>query len=549
MAKPAYDIALIAERLLGLYPKAEVLSVSERNVYSKYANDPVGFGQDILGEEYTDDVKKLMESVRDNIITVARSANATGKTHGAARVATWFYKTHRNCQVYTAAAPPEENLRKLLWGEIGSLVHRHPAVFKTDTIRDLNIQRSPLEFITGVTIPSAGTHAERVAKFSGKHAEHLLFILDEGDAIPDSVYEGIESCMSGGVIIRLLIMFNPRAEIGEVYRMENEGRANVVELSAFNHPNVVTGENIIPGAVTRSVTIIRINEWCRPLNKAEKIDSSNTFKLPDFMVGLTAPNKAGGLYGPLISGYYVIMESAFSYMVLGKYPAHGTNQLISREWINAARSRWDAHIVKFGERPSMGTTCVLGIDVADDGEDKNVACTRWGGFVERFIEGDNVWGGVDVLETGDRAHAIYKKKRCLAAMVDGTGVGAGVAPHMRRLGCNALSVKVANSPSTTSELGEFKILRDQLLWAMRQWLKTDTGSMLPPDDMLIEELLCFTYKVQDGKVRVKKREVIIEELKRSPDKASALALTFCTEKIPKPFNKPVPLKRSNYVWS
>ena len=95
--------------------------------YSKYQDDPVAFGQEVLGETYTDDVKVMMESVRDNPITIAKSANATGKTHGAARVAVWWYKSFPDSQVYTAAAPPESNLKKLLWGEIGSITEKHPS--------------------------------------------------------------------------------------------------------------------------------------------------------------------------------------------------------------------------------------------------------------------------------------------------------------------------------------------------------------------------------------------------------------------------------------
>jgi hypothetical protein len=65
--------------------------------------------------------------------------------------------------------------------------------------------------------------------------------------------------MSGGDA-RLLVMFNPRAELGEAYRMARDGRANVVRLSAMNHPNVLAGEDIIKGAVTRETTVRRINE-------------------------------------------------------------------------------------------------------------------------------------------------------------------------------------------------------------------------------------------------------------------------------------------------
>ena len=114
-----------------------------------------------------------------------------------------------------------------------------------------------------MTIPASGTPAQREAKFSGKHAPNLLFIIDEGDAVPDEVYKGIESCMTGGHA-RLLIMFNPRAEIGEPSRMERDGRASVVHLSAFSHPNLIQGKDVIAGAVTRETTVRRINQWCRP---------------------------------------------------------------------------------------------------------------------------------------------------------------------------------------------------------------------------------------------------------------------------------------------
>ncbi len=92
----------------------------------------MAFGEEVLGETYTDEVKEMMESVRDNIVTVAKSANATGKTHGAARVAVWWFKCFADSQVYTAAAPPESNLKKLLWGEIGSITEKHPELFKTE---------------------------------------------------------------------------------------------------------------------------------------------------------------------------------------------------------------------------------------------------------------------------------------------------------------------------------------------------------------------------------------------------------------------------------
>ncbi len=195
------------------------------------------------------------------------------------------------------------------------------------------------------------------------------------------------------------------------------------------------------------------------------------------------------------------MEPAFSYMVLGQYPAKGSNQLISMEWIARARSRWDAYVSEHGEVPPENTYAVMGQDIGEFGSDSNAACFRYGGFVERLI----LWSGVDTVVTGDRAISEYKGRSVIRANIDATGIGAGVAPHMQRGGCSAYPVKVASSPTETTELGEFHILRDQLWWACREWLRTDLGVMLPPDELLIEELQTATYEVHNGKIRIMKK--------------------------------------------
>ena len=187
-----------------------------------------------------------------------------------------------------------------------------------------------------------------------------------------------------------------------------------------------------------------------------------------------------------------------------------------------ARARWDAYVRERGERPPDGVRGVAGLDPAEMGVDANAMCFRYGGYVGRFL----TWGGVDVLITGDRAAREFKGRRLGRVIVDATGVGAGVAPHMRRSGIPAFPCKVASSPTTTTELGEFHLLRDQLWWAVREWLRTDPGAMLPPDEMLTEELTVPTYEIRNGKIRVMAKDVMRELLRRSPDRADALCLTF-----------------------
>lgn len=493
---------------------------------SRYREDPVGFGIDVLGEYYTSDMVKVMESVRDNTYTIARSCNASGKTHCAARLALWAYLMWDDTQVITAAAPPEDNLKKKLWGEIGTLLRRHKQLLEGHTQRTLHVEReqNPLSFMTGIRIPTTGTAEEREAKFSGSHAPHLFFIVDEADAVPEECFKGIESCMSGGHV-RLLAMLNPRRAAGTIWRLERDGMANVVELSAFSHPNVLYGRNKIDGAVTRQITVRRINEWTRPLGDGES-PNENCFEVPSFLVGATAESRDGRkTYPSLKPGHRVVINPSFWYMVLGLYPQQAINQLISEDWIAAARSRWDAYVAVHGEVPPSGVKPILGLDIGEFGPDPNSACFRYGGYVSKFV----LWNDMDTDAVGERAYQLYDDRNCSKAYVDATGFGSSVAPKMRRAGAKgARPVKVAESPTRQVEEGDFFQLRDQLYWDVMLWLRDDPGAMLPPDEMLIEELLAlaYTYHGKRRRIKVTSKDVLRDRLKRSPDRLDSLALTF-----------------------
>jgi hypothetical protein len=111
-------------------------------------------------------------------------------------------------------------------------------------------------------------------------------------------------------------------------------------------------------------------------------------------------------------------------------------------------------------------------------------------------------------------------------IADAIGVGAGVPGAIRAAGSPAVGVKSSERATARAEIGEFNRLRDQLWWEVREWLRTDPAAMLPPDEELIEELTVATYEVKDGRIRVMPKDTMRELLKRSPDRADALCLTF-----------------------
>jgi len=491
--------------------------------YSRYADDAEGFITDELGEYLTDDLRAICRSVVENPVTIAQSGNGTGKSWIEARLAVWFYRCQPNPQVYCAAAPPESNLENILWAEITAVTDRHPYLIKDSSVRAFKIARNSKEFITGVAIPATGTDNQKQTRFGGKHAPSMLHLVDEGDGVPDPVFAGIETCQSGG-LGRRLITFNPKERMGKVYRMIKEGQAHVIKLTAFSHPNVITGENIVPGAVDRATTVRRIAQWTRPLAPGEARDKT-CFELPEYLVGAVPIDQRNKPLTPLAAGWYKIIEHQFSHVVLGEYPAQADNQLISEEWIDKARSRYDLFVAAHGVIVPETIRCTGGLDIADGGKDNSVWCKRFGNFVHPLVS----WQKQDVIEVGDlvQADLIVQGITSLTAIYcDGTGVGAGTAPYMvRQYALPAVKVMVAWAATDKTDLGEFGILLDQLMWEVREWLRNDLA-MLPPDPELIEELLAFNYEVKGGKVKVSSTDDVKKLLARSPDRARALMLSF-----------------------
>lgn len=534
-------------------PSSSLLQSSDRSLFSKYSSDPIGFCENELGNEYTEDIQSLMLSFRDNPFTIGKSGNAVGKTHGIASLAVWAYKCHDDSQIYTFAAPPEDNLKRLIWGEISRICIKHPALFANDKIslEGMRISRlsNPNSFITGVTIPATGSPEQRMARFSGKHAPYLAFFGDEGDAIPSEIYLAIDGCMSGGDA-HALITFNPRQRIGPIWDMEAQSLARIIQLSALNHPNVISGLSLMPGAVSQETITRRINEWSAPLQAGEipSAGSGLYFQIPEHLIGKIAKSRAGVEYPPLPGGWRRIIDPAFSYMVLGEYPAQAANQLISREWVEAAAARWRLYNNRYGPNairnlPAGIRNPVQGLDVGELGEDKSVSTLRYGSYVAPQA----VWGKADPLQTAQRAGAIYQSSNANRAVIDANGVGAGVAPIMQTFGCQAYGCKVQSSPTHDSPSGEFFSIRDQGWWDMAQWLKLDATAMIPDDPMLMEELCApMVFKTQRGKVKISPNDVIYEFLspKRSPDRATSLMLTF----IDSPEDETGSFKQTNYAY-
>lgn len=508
-----------------------------------YQNDPYGFATEVLEVNLTPAQQELLEAVRDYEIVQVKSATGVGKTFVLGVLAIWVYKCFEKAQVYTAAAPPESNLRGLLWGEIYTLAADNERLFLEDKVKaSMRIYRRPKEFITGVTIPKDANEEDIETKWSGKHSETLVFIFDEGDAIPDAVYKGADGCMSGGTFVRQIVCYNPKKRQGMAYQRERQQRAKIIKMSALDHPNVMTGENIIPGAVSRNKTVLRIHQWTEPKPIEKEIDST-CWKIPAFLVGKTAIRENGTVTPPLRPGWRSIIDNQFYYKVIGEYPAGGVDRLIADEWIDLAVSKWEqSRAMNNGEAlPPRGVSPIMGLDVSAGGPDFHSAGFRYGIWWDAPI----VWKNDDPSLAAETAAEYYVERQATICKIDSTGVGAGSAGVMSRCSkklnhyINAVQIMVgekARGRSDEADKAEFALVRDQAYWAIRVAFRSGDVA-LPPDSYseacrrLHEALRLVTFdRDNKGRIKIMDKRTMVNKLGFSPDELESFIMTYAPEK-------------------
>lgn len=229
----------------------------------------------------------------------------------------------------------------------------------------------------------------------------------------------------------------------------------------------------------------------------------------------------------LNTGYLTQLQSMpeplRSQMLFGDFDAGMEDsiwQVIPTSWVEAAMLRWEKRSPK-GEMSSMG------VDVARGGMDKTTLAMRYDNWFDHLVK-------IPGRETPTGRHVVGQVVANLRddAPVHVDVIGVGSSPydmlkegHYQTVGIN---VGVASVwPGKSGKL-QFKDLRSELWWRMREWLDpdNDTGAMLPPDTELLADLCAPEWSMTGKYIKVESREQIIDRIGRSPDCATAVILAL-----------------------
>jgi hypothetical protein len=454
--------------------------------------DPVWWISKILCTNPWKVQQDIIESVRDNPRTTARSCHGIGKSFLAGNTALWFLYTFPYSIVLTTA-PTWRQVEKLVWKEIRSSVRKSQIYLGGDLAK-----KSPELQIVQDEWVALGLSTNRPDRFQGFHARHLLVIVDEAAGVNEDIFEAIEGVLTSEHC-RLLLLGNPTNIGGTFYRSHREPGWKAFHVSACDTPNFtefgITDTDIENDAWREKVTGPLPAPWLiTPEWVADKF-------------------KRWGKNHP-----------AYQARVLGNFPEQGENNVIPLAWIEAAMARWE-------DTEGCGST-VLGVDVARFGQDLSAIAPRKGSKVFPL----RIFAGKDTQEMAGECIRAQRETGADQINVDVIGLGAGVVDALHAASAPVVAVNVAESSLVLDDTGNkvFANLRAELWWALRGALdpKNLEPLALPSDDDLLGDLAAPTYKLNaKGAIQIEPKGDTKKRLGRSPDRGDAVILTFAPRMI------------------
>jgi phage terminase large subunit len=431
-----------------------------------YADRPDAFAREVCGVELWSHQRRTLEALVSNRRVSWRSCHGAGKSITAQTAAAWWATTRPDSLVLITA-PSARQVRAVLWRGLRRLVSRARVSLGGEI---LDVPEAGWRFPDGRLV--VGLTAGDAERFAGFHARHVMVIVDEASGVEGEIYEAIKGALTGDS--RLLLIGNPTRLDGEFYDSHNR-KAQLycgLHTSAFDVPNVSGLEPALPGLIDQQL----IDEM--------KLD-----------------------YGE---------ESAVVQIrVFGNFAQQSADAVIPLLLVEAARERYDAKLAaQATERLEVG------VDVARFGDDASCIAMRRGVHAFPLVEAR----GLDLVTFARRVvEAVTNVRRTgerPVVRVDTVGVGGGVADVLRSSSdFEVVDVNAGATPARETYLRT----RDELWFCMRDWLRD--GGALPPDPKLEAELIAPTYGYTPAmKLAVESKDEIRKRLRRSPDRADALAL-------------------------
>jgi phage terminase large subunit len=289
---------------------------------TNYGHDPVGFVTDVLHATPQPWQREFLVAVSSGERRISvRAGHGVGKSTACAWALIW-HMVCRYPQKGVVTAPTSAQLFDALFAELKTWINKLPPILRDS----FEVYSDKIAFKAAPEssfISARTSSADRPEALAGVHSEHVLLVVDEASAIPETVFESAAGSMSGHSATTILIS-NPTRNSGLFYKTHHQLASDWkrMHVSCIDNPLVSS----------------------------------------DFV------GQIASTYGET--------SNAFRIRVLGEFALADDDTLIPAELVDGAINR-DLTV-------SSDEPVVYGLDVARFGTDRTALCKRRGSVVEEI---------------------------------------------------------------------------------------------------------------------------------------------------------------------
>jgi hypothetical protein len=466
----------------------------------EYYDDPLGFVQDCFpwGEpgpledqtgpdawqiEALEDIGRQVKarcfdgkSPVDPIRIAVSSGHGIGKSTLQAWLVCWIMSTRPRCRG-TITANTATQLDTKTWAAIqhwAKLCATAP-FFEINTARFYFKGARESWFCAPQSCKEENSEA-----FAGQHAASStsFYIIDEGSAVPDKIYEVSEGGLTDGEPM-IFVFGNCTRSQGQFYKI------------CFGSMRHRWAARVIDSRTSKLTNQKQIAEWL-----TDHGEDSDFFRV----------------------------------RVRGLAPAASDLQFIDSARVFAAQKR---EVVVFNDEP-----LVAGLDVARGGSDNAIIWFRRGldarSIPPIVIPGEQVRDSTRLVARAvEVLNAVYEGRRVEMLFVDGTGVGGPIYDRLVQLryGDRVTEVQFGSTAPEQTSSQKYANMRAYMWGKCKEWL---LRGAIPEDAQLESDLTGpgYTHDKSD-RVVLESKESMKKRGLDSPDRADGLCLTFAQPIAPK----------------
>lgn len=480
-----------------------------------YFDNPAIWADEVLRKKGADQgiflwskQKEIAQSLVDNSYTAVKSCHGAGKSMSAAVFVCWFVTTrlaefgNPNDVFVITTAPTYSQVHLVLWEEIRKFhaLGKLPGYITSQDEWKINHDGRIIDLAVGRK--PADTDANG---FQGKHAFNLMIVLDEANGIPETLFTGAMSMLTGDMSRQKMLAIgnpdDPNSLFGQQDFKDRRAAADA-RVKANGEEGLTDHERNELIRKAQTWNWVQIKAWDTPNFTDER------FTTPDVVLKSVLAKE----WVDRARAQWAEDDPRWISKIEAEFPSESSDSFFNRNLIEQAKANapdpmWEQE-VNF-----------LGVDLSRYGKDRSVMAHNLNGVVTIADE----WSKSDAVASARRIHEKALELHVTQVRVDEGNIGGAVIDFLRTMMGYNYRVVVMNSSHSSPDLMRWRNARAFWYDNLKESMMLNR-IQIPTKKELEDELSAIRYKIhKSGSLLMEDKDEIAKRLNgKSTDFADAV---------------------------